>query len=77
MPKKKEHTFESALKRLEEIVTKMETGDITLDESIKAFEEGQELVKFCLSKLENAEARLKRLEEDAGGNFSLQSMDDE
>lgn len=58
---KQEKNFESALKRLDEIVTEMETGEITLEDSIKALEEGNELVKFCINKLDNAEKKVKKL----------------
>ena len=58
---KQEKNFESALRRLEEIVTEMETGEITLEDSIKALEEGNELVKFCINKLDNAEKKVKKL----------------
>jgi exodeoxyribonuclease VII small subunit len=61
MPKQAK-TFESALKRLEEIVSRMESGDISLDESIKSLEEGSELVKYCLNKLDDAEKKVKNLD---------------
>ncbi len=49
--------FEASLKSLEEIVAKLESGECTLDESIKLFEKGMELSNQCTKKLE--EARLK------------------
>jgi exodeoxyribonuclease VII small subunit len=60
MPKQTK-TFESALKRLDEIVNNMEDGDISLEESIKALEEGNELVQYCLNKLDDAEKKVKKL----------------
>ena len=42
--------FEEALCRLEELVKKMEAGDMTLEESLKAFEEGTRLARFCAKK---------------------------
>ncbi|MEJ2542769.1 MAG: exodeoxyribonuclease VII small subunit [Calditrichaceae bacterium] len=60
MPKQNK-TFESALNRLEEIVNNMESGDISLDDSIKALEEGNDLVKYCLNKLDLIPAKLKYL----------------
>jgi len=71
---KKNLTFENALSRLEEIVTKLESGEITLDESIKAFEEGKELVHFCLGKLEQAEKKVRKLEEKSDGSFEVSPM---
>lgn len=59
MPKK--NNFESALKRLEEIVQKLEGGDLSLDESLKLFEEGIELSRLCTKKLTEAEARVEKL----------------
>jgi len=56
-----EETFEKALERLEEIVRKMETGDMTLDESLKAFEEGMHLSRFCSKKLDDAERKVEVL----------------
>ena len=48
---KKEVTFEDALKQLEEIVEKMESGELSLDENLKQFEKGSALTKFCQEKL--------------------------
>jgi exodeoxyribonuclease VII small subunit len=50
--------FEDALGRLEEIVKKMEAGDMTLEESLKAFEEGIKLARLCAKKLDDAERRI-------------------
>jgi exodeoxyribonuclease VII small subunit len=53
--------FEEALGRLEALVKKMEAGDMTLDESLKAFEEGTRLARFCAKKLDEAERRVDLL----------------
>ena len=53
--------FEDALARLEELVRRMETGDMTLDESLKAFEEGIKLSRLCAKKLEEADRRVEIL----------------
>lgn len=74
MPKKKVLTFEDALSRLEEIVSQLETGEIVLDDSIKVFEEGSELVKFCLSKIDAAEKKVKKLEKDNKGDLQLKLL---
>jgi len=68
MPK----SFEEALKRLETIVSKLETGGATLDESVAAFKEGIELVKYCSSRLDAAEQSVKQLVEEEGGGFRLE-----
>ena len=57
----KKITFEGAMKRLEEIVRFLESGSAPLDDSLKAFEEGVSLVKFCNPELDNAEKRVKLL----------------
>jgi exodeoxyribonuclease VII small subunit len=54
-------TFEAALARLEVIVSRLERGEITLDESLLAFQEGSDLVRFCLNRLTAAEAQVQRL----------------
>jgi exodeoxyribonuclease VII small subunit len=53
--------FEEALGRLEELVKKMEAGDMTLEESLKAFEEGTRLARFCAKKLDETERRVDLL----------------
>ena len=53
--------FEEALGRLEDIVKKMEAGDMTLEESLKAFEEGIKLARLCSRKLDEAERRVEIL----------------
>lgn len=53
--------FEKKLKRLEEIVHKMEKGDLSLEESLKIFEEGVKLSRECNTKLGEAEAQVKIL----------------
>ncbi len=73
MPKKK-MTFELALNRLEELVKQLEAGDIPLEESIKSFDEGKNLVKFCLELLDKAEIKVKELEESPSGEFNLSSF---
>jgi len=56
-----EKKFEKALEKLEDIVRKMEEGELTLDESLKAFEEGIKLSRLCLTKLEEAERKVEVL----------------
>jgi exodeoxyribonuclease VII small subunit len=53
--------FEDALEKLEDIVRKMESGDLPLDEALKSFEEGIKLIRFCSSKLEETERRVEML----------------
>lgn len=53
--------FEKKLNRLEEIVQKMEKGDLPLDEALKFFEEGVKLSRDCHAQLTKAEAQVKKL----------------
>ena len=57
----KELTYEQAYKRLEEIVEKLENGSVSLEESMKLFEEGTKLANFCNSKLNAAEQKFTQL----------------
>ena len=54
----KELRFEDALKKLEEIVERLEAGNVSLDESLAAYEEGMRMVRFCSGKLDEAEQRI-------------------
>jgi exodeoxyribonuclease VII small subunit len=59
--------FETALKRLEDIVKKLESGDLSLDSALELFEEGIKLSRFCHTKLEQAERRVEILLKDSSG----------
>lgn len=64
---KAKKTFEAAVKELETIVTKLESGEESLDDSLKLYEKGTELASFCYSTLQNAEQKiteLSKLEEE-------------
>jgi exodeoxyribonuclease VII small subunit len=62
-------TFEQSLKRLEEIVNRLERGDVPLEESLVLYEEGLLLSKACSDRLSQAELTLKRLSKNAAGAF--------
>ena len=70
----KEMTFEAAIARLDEIVKALEGGSAPLDESLGLFEEGVALVKFCNSKLDKAEAAVKKLV-PSGDGYTETDMD--
>lgn len=53
-----ELTYEEAIKRLEEIVELLEKNEVSLDESMKLFEEGTKLTAFCTEKLKSAEQKI-------------------
>ncbi|MBW1729626.1 MAG: exodeoxyribonuclease VII small subunit [Deltaproteobacteria bacterium] len=66
MPAKK---FENAMQRLEQIVQSLESGELSLEDSIKAFEEGMRLAKFCSEKLEEAEKKVTMLIKESDGKY--------
>lgn len=55
-------SFEAALKRLEEIVRKLESGEATLDESIELYGEGDRLKQQCEARLQAAQARIEKIQ---------------
>ena len=59
--------FEKALKQLEEIVQKLESGDLGLEESLQLFEDGIKLSRLCNKKLELAERKIEMLTKDEKG----------
>lgn len=67
--------FEEAFKRLEEIVSKLESGDLSLEESMTLFKEGITLTETCRSRLEAAEQKIQLLLKDSEGDLSLENMD--
>jgi exodeoxyribonuclease VII small subunit len=69
-------SFEEALEKLEKIVQDLESGDLSLEESVKSFENGIELSKLCKKKLESAEQRVKKIVEKEGGGFDLELFEE-
>jgi exodeoxyribonuclease VII small subunit len=69
--------FEQALSQLEKLVDDLESGELSLEDSIKAFEKGIELSRLCRQKLEKAEDRVKKLLEKSGGDFDLALFDED
>ena len=72
MTKKETVNFEVSLQKLEKIIEKLEDGDISLEESVKSFEEGIGLVKECQKQLSQAELKVKKLL-DNGDTVDLDS----
>ncbi len=64
-------SFKLALKKLEESVEQLESGELELEESIKVFEQGIELSLFCRKELSQAEGKIQRLVKNLGGEFEL------
>ena len=73
--KDKQIQFEEAFKRLDEIVTKLESGDLSLEESMPLFEEGITLTETCKIRLEAAEQKIQLLLKDSDGNLTLEDID--
>jgi len=70
--------FETALAELESLVTQMETGDLTLEHSLAAFERGVRLTRQCQAALRSAELRIRQLtEDDTLEDLGLETLDDE
>ena len=65
---KENQTFEEGMQRLEQIVRTMERGDLPLEESLKLFREGTELVASCGKLLDDAELQIKKIMTDEQGN---------
>ena len=63
-------SFEAALKRLEEIVRRLESGEAPLDESIDLYNEGERLKQQCEARLQAAQARIEKIQFDRDGNPS-------
>ena len=68
-------SFEENMQRLEQIVHIMERGDAPLDESLKLFLEGTELVQKCGKLLDEAELQVKKITVDADGNPKEEDFD--
>ncbi len=60
-------SFEDALDRLEQLVRKLEGGELTLEDSLQTFEQGTALIRLCAERLEAAELRISELEQRRGG----------
>ena len=73
-PKKKTIDFEQSLNTLEGLVNRMEQGDMTLEESLQAFENGIALTRECQARLAAAELRVNKLIENQGV-ISLEPFD--
>ena len=70
-------TFESAMNRLESIVHELESGDLTLDEAMKKFQEGVKLSKLCSNKLDETEKKVSILLENEEGSIRVEPFEDE
>ena len=71
----KEKSFEEALRELEEIVNRLEQGDLPLEEALKFFEDGVKLSRYCHTKLDEAQKRVEILLKDESGKIMAQSFE--
>ena len=72
-----EKSFETSLSELEEIVGKLESGDLTLEASLELFEQGIKLSRECRERLSKAESRIEMLMKDAAGELTAKEVDPE
>ena len=70
-------TFEENMQRLEQIVRAMERGDVPLEESLKLFQEGTDLVRKCGKLLDEAELQVKKVTTDEKGMPVMEDFADE
>ena len=75
--KQQEPSFEAGLKRLEEVLDALEHGDLSLEEAMRAFEEGVQLVRVCHKKLDEVEKRVELLLKDDAGRFFTRPFPEE
>ncbi len=68
-------TFENAMKQLEKIVLELENGDLSLEKSIKKFEQGVKLSNFCSEKLDETEKKITLLLKDQNGKADKKPFD--
>ena len=69
--------FETSLKKLEEVVRRLEGGSLSLEDSLKAFEEGVKHAAFCSKKLDEAERKVEVLLKQKDGSFNREPFESE
>lgn len=70
-----EKSFETSLAELEQIVSRLEDGDLPLEESLELFEKGIKLSRECRERLTSAERRIEVLMRDAAGNLTAEEIE--
>lgn len=74
---KKAFSFEQAIEELQTIVTAMEAGNVSLDESLGLYERGVELVRLCNQRLDEAQQRISVVQAAADGTLSTKPFEGE
>jgi exodeoxyribonuclease VII small subunit len=69
-------SFEQAMAELEQLVEKMEAGELPLEASVAAYKRGSELVKFCAAQLDKVDTQVKMLESDMLKPFAVDAAED-
>ena len=72
---KKEKAFEEALKELEEIVNRLEQGDLPLEDALQLFEQGVRLSRLCHTRLDEAQKRVEVLLKDESGKMTTRPFE--
>ena len=73
----KEIEFETALKKLESIVQNLENGELSLEQSLKQYEEGVKMADICSRRLSEAQKRVEVLMKTSGGKFKTEAFEDD
>jgi exodeoxyribonuclease VII small subunit len=72
----KEENFEAALKELEDIVAKLEGGELPLEQSLELFERGVQLTRICQKRLDEAERKVELLVKQSEGEYTTVPFDE-
>jgi exodeoxyribonuclease VII small subunit len=75
MSETKEANFEASMKRLQEIVEDLENGELSLDQSLKLYEEGVRLSQSCMKRLTEAQQKIEMLTRGASGELRTEELD--
>ncbi len=75
-PEQPSTSFEQAMAELDQLVAKMESGELPLEASVAAYQRGSELVKYCAAQLERVERQVKVLEGDMLKPFATEQEDE-
>jgi exodeoxyribonuclease VII small subunit len=74
-PEQQKKKFEDAIEDLEKIVERLESGELSLEDSLAAFEDGVRLIKICNQKLAEVEKKIGLLVKDKDGKLQLKPLD--
>lgn len=73
----KKQSFEKAMEKLEGLVEKLEEGNLSLDKSLAAFEEGMQLAQYCDKQLSEASGKVQKIMKDVSGAESLVNLSED